>query len=109
LVFAVVYLLMRRLLWALTGSSSDVNREVELLVLLHQLQVLGRQVGRSRLRGRDRLLMAALSTTLPRARWASFLVEPAHVVALASRTGAPGVDLSARVRRRQAADEQGDP
>jgi hypothetical protein len=40
------------------------------------LRVLRRQVGRPRLRRRDRLFMAAISRTLPRARWSSFVVSP---------------------------------
>jgi transposase InsO family protein len=38
--------------------------------------VLKRQVGRPRLRRRDRLFMAALSRVLPRPRWSSFIVRP---------------------------------
>jgi putative transposase len=45
-------------------------------VLRHQLMILKRQVGRPRLRRRDRLFMAAMSRTLPRARWSLFLVSP---------------------------------
>jgi putative transposase len=75
-IFAVVYLLLRRLLRAVTRSSKDVNRDVELLVLRHQLRILRRQVGRPRLRRRDRLFLAALGRVLPRARWSSFLVSP---------------------------------
>lgn len=38
--------------------------------------VLKRQVGRPRLRRRDRLFMTAISRSLPRSRWPSFLVSP---------------------------------
>jgi putative transposase len=38
--------------------------------------VLKRHVGRPRLRRRDRLFLAAMSRTLPRARWSSFVVSP---------------------------------
>src|SRR4030095_5453994 len=41
-----------------------------------QLRVLRREVGRPRLRRRDRLLMAAISRTLPRARWSSLVISP---------------------------------
>jgi putative transposase len=46
------------------------------VVLRHQLAVLKRQVGRPRLRRRDRLVMAALGQVLPRPRWSSFVVRP---------------------------------
>jgi hypothetical protein len=42
-----------------TDSSIDPARDVEVVVLRHQLKVLRRQVGRPRLRRRDRLFMAA--------------------------------------------------
>jgi putative transposase len=74
--FALIYLLLRRLV-ALVGGSSDARRDdVEVLVLRHQLAVLRRQVGRPRLRRRDRLYLAALSRALPRQRWSSFLIRP---------------------------------
>jgi transposase len=73
--FALVYLLLRRLVQLLAGSS-DLNSDVELVVLRHQLKVLRRQVSRPRLRRRDRLFMAAISKTLPGARWSSFVVSP---------------------------------
>jgi hypothetical protein len=59
--FALVYLLPRRLVRSIAGSSNgQMNTEVELVVLRHQLMVLKRQV-RPRLRRRDRLFMAAIS------------------------------------------------
>jgi putative transposase len=74
--FALVYLLLRRLVRSIAGSSNgQMNTEVELVVLRHQLMVLKRQV-RPRLRRRDRLFMAAISRVLPQARWSSFLVSP---------------------------------
>jgi transposase InsO family protein len=48
----------------------------DVVVLRHQLMVLKRQVGRPRLRHRDRVFMAAISRVLPRARWSSFVVSP---------------------------------
>jgi hypothetical protein len=73
--FALVYLLVRRAVRLAAGSASDLHNDVEILVLRHQVAVLKRQVGRPRLRRRDRLLMAALSRVLPRPRW-SFVVSP---------------------------------
>ncbi len=76
MLFALVYLLLRRLVRSVACSSNgQMNSEVELLVLRHQLMVLKRQV-RPRIRRRDRLFMAAISRVLPQARWSSFLVNP---------------------------------
>jgi transposase InsO family protein len=58
------------------GSSNQLNSAVEVVVLRHQLKVLKRQVSKPRFRRRDRLFMAVISRTLPRARWSSFLVSP---------------------------------
>jgi putative transposase len=74
--FALVYLMLRRVLRLLAGSSGDLDGDVEVVVLRHQLMVLKRQAGKPRLRRRDRLFMAAISRTLPRARWSSFVVSP---------------------------------
>jgi putative transposase len=74
--FALIYLLLRRALRLAAGSASDLHNDIEIVVLRHQLTVLKRQVGRPRLRRRDRLFMAALSQILPRPRWSSFVVRP---------------------------------
>jgi hypothetical protein len=71
-----VYLLLRRVVRLIAGSSNELmNAEVEVVSLRHQLMVLKRQVSRPRLRRRDRLFMAAISRALPRARWSSFVVS----------------------------------
>jgi putative transposase len=74
--FFVVYLLMRRLLRVLAGSSAVAALEVENAVLRHQLVVLRRAVKRPPLRRRDRVLLAAASGLLPRGRWPVLLVSP---------------------------------
>jgi hypothetical protein len=71
-----VYLVLHRLVRLVVGSPDDLSAYVEVTVLRHQLKVQKREVGRPRIRRRDRLLMAALSWALPRARWSSFLVSP---------------------------------
>ena len=54
--FAIVLLLAR----------SDCSKELEILVLRHEMSILRRQVARPRFAEGDRLLLAALSRVLPR-------------------------------------------
>src|SRR5438093_330515 len=62
-------------LLVLLGRSRD-RKEIEILVLRHELSVLRRQAGGPRYEPRDRVLLAALSRALPRGRWATFAVTP---------------------------------
>jgi putative transposase len=57
-------------------ARGDAAKDLEILVLRHQLGVLGRQISRPRFEGADRALLAAVSRALPRARWSCFLVKP---------------------------------
>jgi putative transposase len=52
------------------------SKDLELLVLRHQLAVIRRQTPRPRLEPADRALLAAGSRVLPRARWSCFFVQP---------------------------------
>ena len=54
----------------------DVAKDLEILVLRHQLAVLRRQAPRPKLEPADRALLAATSRAPPRARWSCFLVTP---------------------------------
>jgi putative transposase len=77
----LVYWAVRRVFELLVLSSRDERaKEVKILVLRHELQVLRRQVGRPRLRAADRVLLAALTQVLPRARRRSFHVQPATLL-----------------------------
>jgi hypothetical protein len=76
-VWSFVYLALRRVLeLVLLCFRSAQAKEIEILVLRHQLAVLRRQHPRPRLQPTDRALLAALSRLLPRARWSVFLVQP---------------------------------
>jgi putative transposase len=55
---------------------SERSKELEILVLRHQLHVVQRQVARPRLQPVDRMPLAALSRSLPRRAWSSFFVSP---------------------------------
>jgi putative transposase len=76
-VWSFVYLALRRALeLILLCFRSAEAKEIEILVLRHELAVLRRQHPRPRLQPADRALLAALSRLLPRARWPVFLVRP---------------------------------
>jgi transposase InsO family protein len=60
----------------LARSRDEGSKDIEILVLRHQLKVLRRQVGPPRLRPVDRVLLAVAARALPRDRWASFCVTP---------------------------------
>jgi putative transposase len=57
-------------------AHGDAAKELEILVLRHQLAVLRRQTPRPKLEPTDRALLAAISRVLPRSRWSCFLVRP---------------------------------
>jgi putative transposase len=57
-------------------NADDGTKDLEILVLRHQLRVLGRKTGRPRFTILDRVLLATASRLLPRDRWPSFLVTP---------------------------------
>ena len=47
-------------------------KELEIIVLRHELAVLRRQIQRPTLRAADRVFLTAASRLLPRVRWSSF-------------------------------------
>jgi hypothetical protein len=57
-------------------ARSDRSKELELLVLRHELSILRRQARRPQLAGSDRLVLAALSRVTPRRSWQAFPVTP---------------------------------
>ena len=61
-------------------ARGDAAKDLEILVLRHQLAVLRRQTPRPRLEPNDRALLAAVSRALPRARWSCFFVRPDTLV-----------------------------
>jgi transposase len=80
-VLSFLYVLALRLLelFVLRMRSERV-KDVEILVLRHQLRLLERQVARPQLCPSDRALLGAFSRALPRPAWASFVVTPATLL-----------------------------
>src|SRR5712691_1416917 len=75
--FSFLYLAVRALLGALVRSRRGLDvKDVELLVLRHELAILRRQVARPKLGMADRALLAAAAVHLPRLQRTVLLVTP---------------------------------
>jgi transposase len=61
-------------------GRGDRAKEIEIVVLRHQVTVLRRQVDRPDLNDGDRVLPAALSRLVPRSSWSRFFVTPATLL-----------------------------
>ena len=76
---SLCYVVLRRVLqlavWRL--RSNDL-KELEIVVLRHELALLRRRTRRPAMTWTDRLFLAAVSRLLPRARWRSFIIRPGH-------------------------------
>ena len=93
----LIYQMLSKLLsWIVLRSRSDTSKEIELLVLRHQLAVLRRQTRRPRLTWADRALIAALTRLLPTPQRLGLLITPATILRwhrqliCECRCGAPG-------------------
>ena len=81
MVWSFIYLALRRVLGLLVlRGRSQRSKDVELVVLRHEVQILRRQVRRPELQPADRAFLAAASQVLERRRWGSFVVTPATLL-----------------------------
>jgi putative transposase len=81
MVFSLLYLVVRALLGALVRSRRGLDvKDIELLVLRHELEILRRQVARPKLGMADRALLAAAGCHLPRSSRGVLLVTPRTVL-----------------------------
>ncbi len=75
--FSFVYLAVRHLFGALVRSRRGLHvKDIELLVLRHELDILRRQIARPKLSTVDRALLAAAACYLPRSSRGALLVTP---------------------------------
>jgi putative transposase len=73
----LLYLIFVRLLgWVVLFGRSERSKDIEILVLRHQLAVLRRQVARPRWSWADRAMVTALARHLAKARRIGMLVTP---------------------------------
>jgi putative transposase len=77
MLLSLAYLLVRTLLRVLVPDrQGEAAKDLEIVVLRHELSVLGRQVKRPRFRVSDRAFLAAAARRLPRSLRESVLVTP---------------------------------
>jgi putative transposase len=81
MLLSLAYLVVRTLLRLLVPHGRDeAAKDLEIVVLRHQLRVFRRQSKRPRFRPCDRAFLSAAARRLPRTRWARFLVTPRTLV-----------------------------
>jgi hypothetical protein len=96
-VVSLVYRSLRRLLeLAVLRFRSEREKEIDILLLRHQLRVLERQAARPALTPADRALLTALSRVLPRRCVEAVAVcDTSNSPSLASGAGCAPLDVSA--------------
>jgi putative transposase len=77
----LIYQMFSKLLgWLVLRTRPDSAKEIEILVLRHQLAVLRRRTRRPRLSWADRALITTLTRLLPTPRRLGLLVTPATIL-----------------------------
>jgi putative transposase len=105
----LIYFVFSKLMsWIVLRSRSDATKEIEILVLRHQLAVLRRRTPRPRIGWPDRAVLAALTRLLPTRRRRDSLVTPStilrwhrrliarHWITQPARSGRPAIPAGLR-------------
>ena len=105
----LIYQMLSTLLgWIVVRARSETSKEIEILVLRHQLALLQRRTPRPPMNWSDRALIAALTRLLPTPRRLGLLVTPATLlrwhrqlvawrwVSQPVRTGRPAIPAGVR-------------
>jgi putative transposase len=78
---SVLYIGLQRVLqFLLLLFRSTPSKDLEIIVLRHEVAVLRRQVRRPVFRVGDRVFLSAASRLVPRINWSSFVVTPATLL-----------------------------
>jgi transposase InsO family protein len=79
--FALIYAVVGRLLSLIVvRGRGEASKDIELILLRHEISVLRRQLPRPRLEPADRLIMAAFARHLPRSLWNFRIVSPSTLL-----------------------------
>jgi putative transposase len=77
----LIYQMLSTLLgWIVVRARSETSKEIEILVLRHQLALLQRRTPRPPMNWSDRALIAALTRLLPTPRRLDLLITPATIL-----------------------------
>jgi putative transposase len=79
--FSICFVLLRRVLQlAVLRFRSNDFKDLEIVVLRHELAVLRRRTRRPALAATDRVFLTAASRVLPRRRWQVFIIAPSTLL-----------------------------
>jgi len=79
--FSLCYTALRWMLQLMVlRSRSNEFKDLEIVVLRHELAILRRRIRRPAISWTDRLCLAAASRLLSRAHWRAFIVTPATLL-----------------------------